>query len=270
MNAVDRRFPKSGQSYDEARRAFLFPLRYYVRYATMPAHIIGGEYISRANAGDPHAVLPLSPVSRSDEYRAWHALADGLFSDAAWRFSPRVLRSLTYREVSSLGQGGSWVYDPSPRHDVAVVQIAADAQEQVLDELFAPLTLARIADLSTKYAAGSTMTLADLFDWTRAGIFGDMQNGTAAKAGVVRRNAQMNFAKRLARLWTSPAAGTPADAQALARLQLEYLSNDAAKALRGSSSDELTRAHLEALEALAKQALDARATMAAPLPPSPT
>ena len=76
------------------------------------------------------------------------------------------------------------------------------------------------------------MTLTDLFDWTRGGIFGDIQNGKAAQAGVVLRNVQVNFAKRLAKLWTSPAAGTPPDAQALARLQLEYLVNDSATALR--------------------------------------
>jgi hypothetical protein len=264
LNAVDARFPKTGESYDEARRAFLLPLRLYVRYASMPAHVIGGEYISRAAAGDPHSYVPLQPVSRSDEYRAWQTLAGGLFSDAAWRFSPRVLRSLTYSEVSSLGQGGGWAYDPSPRHDVDVVAIAGTAQEQVIDELFAPLTLARIDSLSTKYSPGTTMTLADLFDWTRAGIFGDIENGDAAKAGVVRRNAQTNFAKKLGRLWTSPAPGTPADAQALARLQLENLTSYAARSLRASKLDEMTRAHLEALEALARQALEARATIAAP------
>ena len=269
LNDVDRRFPGSGQSYDEARRAFMLPLRLYVRYAGMPAHVIGGEYLSRAAAGDPHATIPLQPVSRSDEYRAWRMLSDGLFSDAAWRFSPRVLRSLTYSEVSFLGPGATWIYDPSPRHDVDVAGIAATAQEQVLDELFAPLTLARIDGLSMKYAPGSTMTLTDLFDWSRNGIFGDIESGAVAKAGVVRRNAQMNFAKRLARLWTSPAAGTPTDAQALARLQLEELSGYTARGLRRGRLDELTRAHLEALEALAKQALEARATMAPPGPASP-
>ncbi len=264
LNAVDRRFPKSGESYDEARRAFLLPLRLYVRYAGMPAHIIGGEYLSRAAAGDPHSYTPLQPVSRPDEYRAWQTLQSGMFSDAAWRFSPRVLRSLTYTEVSLLGSDATWAYDPSSRHDVDVVAIAGAAQEQVLDELFAPLTLSRIDGLATKYASGSTMTLADLFDWTRDGIFGDIENGTVAKAGVVRRNAQMNFAKRLGRLWTAPAAGTPTDAQAMARLQLENLTGYAARALRANKLDEMTRAHLEALQALARQALEARATIAAP------
>ncbi len=263
MNVVDRRFPAMGQSYDEARRAFMNPLRFYTEYAEMPAHIIGGEYISRANAGDPHSRPPLQPVSRPDEYRAWQTLESFLFSDAAWRYSPSVLNRLTYREESPLNVSATWIYNPPPRHDVAVVQIAGQTQGRVLGELFAPLTLQRIDDLSTKYPAGTTMTLTDLFDWTRTGIFGDIASGAIARAGVVRRNAQMQFARRLAQLWIAPAAGTPTDAQSLARLQLEFLSHDAAVALHGKS-DEITRAHLEALEALAKQALDARATLAAP------
>lgn len=269
LNAVNRRFPKQGQAYDEARRAFLLPLRYYVRYATMPAHVIGGEYVSRANAGDPHASTPLEPVSRTDEYQAWRITQNALFSDAAWRFNPRVLRMLTYSEVSSLGAAGTWVYDPTPRHDVDVVAIAGATQERVLNELFAPLTLARIDTLSTKYDPGKTMTLTDLFDWTRGGIFGDIQDGKASQAGVVVRNAQMNFAKRLAKLWTNPTRGTPPDAQALARLQLEDLVNDATTALHRSNLDEMTRAHLEALRALAQQALDARATIAGSTAPTP-
>ena len=263
MNAVDARYPKTGQPYDEARRAFTAPLRLYLRDVLMPAHIIGGEYLSRANAGDPHSTAPLRPVSRSDEYAAWKTLEDYLFSETAWHFNPNVLNRLTYSEVSSLGPSGDWVYNPSPRHDVAIVQIAQATQEAALDELFAPLTLQRIDELSTKYAAGATMTLTDLFDWSRDGIFGDLANGKVAKAGVVRRNLQVRFAKRLAQTWIAPAAGTPADAQSLARLQLVNLVRGTTTALRANLG-ELPRAHVEALRALAQQALDARATIAAP------
>jgi hypothetical protein len=265
MNAVDARFPRSGEPYDEARRAFNAPLRLYVRDASMPAHVIGGEYLSRANAGDPRSVPPLTPVPRSEELAAWKLLDDYVFSDAAWHYNPNVLNRLTYSEVSSLNGGGSWVYNPTPRHDIAIVQIAQQTQDNVLGELFAPLTLQRIDDLGTKYASGSTMTLTDLFDWSRNGIFGDISAGKAAQAGVVRRNLQMRYTKRLAQMWTAPAAGTPSDAQALARTQLEDLVASTSGALRGKS-DELTRSHLGALRALARQALDARATLAAPAP----
>lgn len=256
MDAVAKRFPAPGQSYEDARRAFTAPLNSYLRCATVPAHMIGGEYLSRANRGDPGSIIPFSAVSRTDEYYAMQLLNDRLFSDAAWHFNPDVLRRLTYNEVSAFADG-AWVYNPSPRHDVGVVQIANTAQNSALSEMFSPLRLQRIDDLGLKYAAGATMTLADLFTWTRDGIFGDIADGSVAHAGPVRRNLQTTFAKRLADMWASPAAGTPSDAQALARLQLGYLQTDTSAALRRANLDELTRAHLQALGAIATEALNA-------------
>lgn len=260
MNAVNKRFPRAGEPYDEARRAFSDPLKYYLEDVAMPAHVIGGEYVSRANAGDPHSVPPLQPVSRAAEREAWETMETYLFSDSAWHFNPDVLDRLTYSEAS-INSGGNWAYNPPSRHDVPVVAIAAQAQTRVLDELLAPLTLQRIDDLSTKYKAGTTMSLTDLFDWTRSGLFGDLTGGSIAKAGVVRRNVQIVFAKRLALMWMAPKAGTPTDAQTLARLQLEYLAAVSARALR-RGFDEQTRAHVEALHAIAMQGLEARPALA--------
>jgi hypothetical protein len=264
MNAVANRFPARGQSYDEARRAFLSPLNGYLRCAGMPAHSIGGEYLSRSAKGDPHSTAPLTPVSRSTELAAWKSLDDGLFADAPWHFKSNVLDLLVYSEYSSLGPDASWAYNPAMRHDVPIVSVVGNAQNAALDELFSPVRLQRIDDLSTKYAAGSTMTLSDLFDWAQSGIFGDIAGGAVAKDGVIRRNLQVAYAKRLSDLWTSPPSGTPADAQALARLELQNLQHDVHLGLRSPHLNELTRAHLQALEAIASDALQAHAVIAPP------
>lgn len=265
MDSVNRRFPMAGMTYADARRAFMAPLRQYVRCAQMPAHTIGGEYLSRSLSIDRGAAPPLVAVQRSDEARAWKLLAQNLFSDNAWRFNPNVLNRLTYDEVSAFTDA-SWAYSPSARHDVAVAQIAANAQDQVLSELFAPLTMQRLDDLVMKYRAGSTMSLSDLFAWSRNDIFGDVANARVGQAGIVRRNLQMRFAKRLATMWTAPHRGTPPDAQALARLSLARLDADVHRALQKRNLDDLTQAHLQALDAIAREALDARATLAAPAP----
>lgn len=262
MNAVANRFPARGQSYEEARRAFLYPLRGYLRCAAMPAHTIGGEYISRAANGDPHAGSPLTAVSRNDEYAAWKLLQAGLFADAPWRFKPRVLTMLTYDEYEWFaGPQWSWAYSPPDRHDVDVTARIGTAQDETLDELFAPLRLQRIADLSSKYGRAA-MTLPDLFNWVQSGILGDLADGRVAGDGVIRRNLQVAYAKRLAKMWLNPQPGTPSDAQGLARLQLGRLQHDAALGLRSSKLDELTRAHLEELRAIAQQALEAHAAIA--------
>jgi hypothetical protein len=269
MDAVNARFPQPGMPYDQARSAFLMPMRYYLRCAEMPAHTIGGEYLSRAQRSDPHAAQPLTPVSIASERAAWNQLDGLLFSDAAWHFNPKVLNTLTYSEYSSLTQDASWAYTPSIRHDVPIATTVETAQMSVLHELFSPLRLQRLDDMSMRYPAGATMTMADLFDWARSGIFGSIGNGSVAREGLIRRNLQTMYARFLGTMLTSPQAGTPGDAQALARVQLEDLHHAAAVALAHGHLDELTRGHLESLQSIADAALSAKEIIAAPLPSRP-
>lgn len=260
MDGVNRRFPEAGMPYDEARAAFLSPMRSYLRCATMAAHTIGGEYVSRALKGDPRSTPPLQPVSIGYERQAWNVLANGLFSDAAWRFNPHVLDMLVYSERSSLFADAKWAYNPPARHDVSVVTAVNAAQAATLAELFSPLRLQRLDDMTMKYGEGKTMTLADLFDWSRSTILGGISSG-AKHDGVVRRNLQTAYVKMLADMWTNPKPGTPSDAQALARLELTDVRHAAAAGSQSPGLDEMSRAHLQSLEAIADQALSAHASI---------
>jgi hypothetical protein len=266
MNTVNQRFPQPGMPYDQARAAFLTPMRYYLRCAVMPAHTIGGEYISRARKGDPGAAQPLTAVSLGEEHYAWDQLVNGLFSDKAFRFNPRVLNMLTYSEVSSITQDASWAYTPTPRHDVPIATTVGATQMGVLRELFAPLRLQRIDELQTRYAPGSTMSMSDLFNWAQSGIFGSIADGSASHEGVIRRNLQTMYAKFLGTMLTAPAPGTPGDAQSLARVQLENLRHESAVAAGRAHVDELTKGHLESLEAIADAALNAKMNISVPAP----
>ncbi|HEY5093806.1 MAG TPA: zinc-dependent metalloprotease [Candidatus Eremiobacteraceae bacterium] len=260
MNSVNQRFPALERPNDDAREAFGVPLRQYGRCASMPSRYIGGEYLSRSRAGDPGGAAPLAFVPRSQEVRAWQQMDHYLFSDSAWQFNPSVLTHLTYSEQSVLSSGGAWAYNPSDRHDVAIVEFAGLAQDTAFNEMFAPLTLQRIDDLSVKYGQGRTMNLADLFDWAQASVFGDISRGRSASDGVVLRNLQSRYARRLATLWVKPRAGTPDDARSLAHSKLVMLQHDARVAAGRGGLDEMTVAHLEALESIAGEALSAQAT----------
>jgi Met-zincin/Domain of unknown function (DUF5117)/Domain of unknown function (DUF5118) len=263
MDSVDARFPERGMPYDEARAAFTTDMGGYLRCVYDPVHTIGGEYLSRAQRGDPGAIAPLTPVTLAQDRDAWDQLDAGLFSDAAWRFNPRVLDSLTYSEVSVPLMSANWAYEPSPHHGVSILLAVGAAQQSALAELFSPVRLQRIDEFSLRYAPGATMTLTDLFDWTRAGIFGDIAGGATAHEGPVRRNLQTTYATLLGQMITSPRPGTPGDAQALARLQLEDLQHATAAALQRGGLDEMARAQLEALRSIADQYLSARATLSA-------
>ncbi len=264
MNTVDQRFPQAGMPYEQARDAFLMPLHLDLRCATMAADIIGGEYLSRSLKGDPDASAPLTAVPLARERSAWSALSSGLFSDSAWTIDPSVLRTLGYSEDSSLSGGGKWSYNPPPRHDVGVANIVLNAQIGVLHALLSPLRMDRLDDMSTKYGQGDTMDLADLFDWAQSTIFGDIAAG-GAHDGLIQRNLQTSYARLLSHMWIGPKA-MPDDGRALARLELQNLARAATTGAPLASSD-VERAHLEALAALAQQALRARATIAAPPPP---
>ena len=258
MNTVDQRFPEAGKPYDQARQAFMAPFQLDLRCAAMAADVIGGEYLSRSLKGDPDATVPLTPVPIALQRSAWSNLRDRLFSDSAWKINPRVLNKLRSSEDEALANEWKWGYNPPPRHDVGVATIVNHAQVATLHALFSPLRLERLDDMSTKYGDGTTMDLADLFDWTQSAIFGDVASG-GAQDGLIERNLQTSYATLLSQLWIAPAKREPSDAQALARLELQSLAHDAATGAP-LASNEIERAHLEALAALAQRALHARTT----------
>jgi hypothetical protein len=256
MRVVDQRWPRAGHSYEEERNAYGWLLVHYLRCDDISLHFIGGEYLSRAHKGDPGGGVPLQPVSRKDEQRAFGILDRYLFSENAWHFRPALLNSLVYTEQAPIW-GGNWAYNPPARHDVAVASVASAIQADALQLMFQPLMLQRLDDLAMKSSPGQTMSLADLFDWTQASVYGDLRSRGYAPTQV-RRNLQQWYARYLINLWLKPEAGTPYDAQSLARFKLGQLQGDVRSALSRGGSDELTRAHLENLDTIVSRALDTR------------
>ncbi len=253
MDSLDRRFPLTEEPYESEREAFGTLIGSYSSCATVMSHYIGGEALSRARRGDHHGPMPLTPLSRKEEQRAYAALDQYLFSDTAWQFSPATLRRLVYAEHSPFTNFG---YDPPARHDISVMQQAARFQNRALAYMFAPLTLERIDELPLKAKPAQTMTLTDLFEWTQHSIYGDI--GHESSSSVIHRSLQRRYANLLSTLVLAPAKGTPWDAQAFARYELRDLSNRLGTALKTRNLDLQTRVHYEALHADVTRALDAR------------
>ena len=181
-------------------------------------------------------------MPRAEEKRAYAMLDKYLLAEDNWHFSQTTLQRLVYTEYMPFADFG---YDPQARHDVPIVELVGAMQARALADMFAPVVLQRLADMPTKAAPGSTMTLADLFTWTQRSIFGDLALGRPTTQ--IRRNEQRAYARMLARLATRPARDTPPDAQALARLELTNVAGDAKRALAKPVLDLQTRAHLVAL-----------------------
>jgi hypothetical protein len=250
---IDRRFPAYQQPWQDERTAFLSLMNRYSTCASSLTHYVAGEYLTRNRIGDPGVHTALSPVPRAEELRAFSLLDKYLFADSNWHFSRATLQRLVYTEYMPFANFG---YDPQPRHDLPVVEIVGALQTRALSNMFAPLVLQRLADMPTKAAAGSTMTLEDLFTWTQTSVFGGLDAGRPSTQ--IRRNLQRAYARMLARMITAPLPGTPLDAQALARLELTSVDGQTKRALAKSGLDLQTRAHLVSLQADVERALDAK------------
>ncbi len=259
VRSIAARYPRSGDGFDPARTAFADLIGHYTTNAFILEHYIGGEYVNRSHAGDPgFNGIPLSAVPRSDEQRAFGLMDRYVFSDGAWDFSPSLLRRLVYTEWVTDFPQPQWAYDPQPRHDMPISVIAQQLQAGLLGRMFQPLMLQRLDDLSMKYPAGSTMSLSDLFGWTRKSVFGDLDTNGLADVPEIHRDLQQTYARMLAHMVLHPDDGTPYDAQSLARSELKALQASTHRALASAKLDSVTRAHLEALADLSTQTLEAR------------
>ncbi len=258
ISQADTRFPRAERSYSDLQRAFGALVGQYGRCTSAVARFIGGEYVARARRGDPHAALPLSPVPKTEETRAFKTLESNLFSADAWNFSPRLLRTAVSQYLYD-----DWDGHFAPRHDVAVEQIALAYQRSAIARMFAPVTLQRLDDMQNKYGSKETMNIADLFTWMQSAIFADVAHPHGGNIPLVRRNLQRSYASMLSRLANDPATGTPSDAQALARYELKNLSSQIASSLSKNNLDLMTRAHLASLDTDVQRALKAQAVIGA-------
>lgn len=250
IGSVGYRFPRKENSYVDLQQAFATLVGQSARCSQVVSRYIGGEYISRALRGDPHAQMPLSAVPRATQVRAFKVLDDNLFSANAWNFSPALLRQavMQYRF-------DDWNSDFAPRHDMNVASLAARYQAIVISRMFAPTTLERMDDMSFKYGKGKTADIGDLFTWLQSAVYNDISHPKGGDIPLVRRNLQHNYAALLSQVANAPQLGTPSDAVALARYELGSLHRQIMRSLQNNNLDLLTRAHLSSLDTDVQRAL---------------
>lgn len=259
VSKISKRFTAPGDTHDAQQQAFAAAWRVIARCVSFANHYVGGEYVSRAHVGDPGAPSPLTAVSRSDERRAFNLLQSRLLGPQAFSYPAQTLRQMVYSEWVTDFPQPVWAYNPPLRHDVPVATLAEALQAATLSRLFQPSMLQRLDDLSLKYPPGATMSLADLFSWTQAAVYGDLRSGKAPTE--IHRSVQQWYARLLAGIVLAPAAGTPFDAQSLARAQLVDLRSALGEPRGRTGLDPLTAAHYASLQALVEKTLNAQIAM---------
>ncbi len=250
MASIDRLWPQPGHDYGEETNVFQGLLGQYLRCSGTISHFIGGQYLSRAHRGNPGSQPPIVPVPRSVEQRAFSLLNRYIFDTSRLGIRASTLQHLGYSEWAGYGFTGwegygnlpTWAYDPPQRHDFPLAQHIERTQLGVIDFLFQPAVLTRI-DENPQEATSPTMSIADLFTWLHSGIFGNLRSSTIP---LLSRNLQLAYVGRLATLAGKPPAGTPTDAQSLARVELARIAREAQQA-QSARHDPMTSAHLQNL-----------------------
>jgi len=116
-------------------------------------------------------------------------------------------------------------------------------QSNTLDELFAPLVLARL-ERNPLLTSGRTLGLSGFFDLMHRAILSEIAAPGIHNISLLRRNLQSMYVTKLLAVVNSPAAGTPSDAQALARFELKRVQSEAEERAHLGGVDEVTQAHL--------------------------
>jgi hypothetical protein len=254
--------PLHGNAYEDATGMFRGALARYLGLASKAAHFVGGQYISRAHRGDPGAEAPIVPVPLATQKRAFDIVDQYLFSDKNLNFAPQVLNKLGYSEWAGYGYVGwegygnlpVWAYNPPARHDFPVVDSIGRTQAAVINQMFNPVVLGRLQQNPLE-SVGATLSMSQLFGWMQSSVYRELADRNARSISLLRRNLQSIYEEKLVALATAPAAGTPAQAQSLARLQLARLQSAANAKLNVGELDDATQAHLMTLAQKAASAL---------------
>ena len=141
------------------------------------------------------------------------------------------------------------------RIDYPLHEVIADMHKQTLKELFLPIRLERIQDVSLRLPSGSeTFALADLFDGVATAVWAPVSKGPT----IYQRSLQRMHVQKMIQIMIKPDSRTPADAQALARLILNEIEGQ----LQGApkSPSRINQAHNNEILALIKTAKNASAT----------
>jgi hypothetical protein len=257
IGRLDASYPRDDRPYYQERRTFDTMLGAYERAALLAARYIGGVYTSRDHRGQAGGRAPFSPVPRAESRRAFALLADHVFSSRAFRFSPQLLDDLGPDHYLHRG------VDSVERPDFPIEEVVGDVQDGVMFKLFSPDVMSRLADQELKVARpDETMSLADLFGWTRAAVWDDapgVRSIDPMHRALQRRYTNLLVAFSLAPSFVVQAIGYPGDTASLARFELRRIADHLDALLRSRNLDTATRAHLEDMQSRVRHALEPNA-----------
>jgi hypothetical protein len=247
--------------YPTLRRAMDGLMEQYGIALGIAVKYVGGQYQYRDHKGQPGAREPLIPVPAARQREALDFLSQRAFAADAFPIRPELLSKLGPNRWSHWGVGDNFGISTGARLDYNLNDKKLAIQRALVEALTSPSLLARLREAESRSAEAFRMS--ELFDRMTRGLWGEV--ATPAGAGFkaldgtsTRRDLQRAYVDRLAALMIDPPAGTPDDARALARLQLQRIDQRCSRVLTaGAPMGDYARAHLIETRARIKRSVEA-------------
>ena len=231
---------RDNSPFVEVTNAYTQLMNEYARAVAPAVKYIGGQYMNRDHVGDGRD--PFVNIPKAKQLEALELLVDRIFAEGALALSPAVLQSFGTNGFEHWGSNRTI----RGRADFPFHARTLELQSSVLNQILDPSRLARIRDGETKFGAGQVATMPEVLGSLTTAIWSELGLGTIS---ADRRDLQRAYLDAMARLVVNPRVGTPADARALARWELDQL-RDRIDSAQSGASDAYTQAHL--FEALAR------------------
>lgn len=252
--SFEARILGEGGSFPVLRRAMDTLLGQYNLALGMAVKYVGGQYFERAHRGQPGGGAPLRPVEAVKQREAMDFIAQEAFSAEAFHLSAGRLNRLAPDRWSHWGNG------PSGRFDYDLGARVLAVQANLLDRLLEPSMLGRVREAESR--AADPFRLTEHFDRLTRNLWGEVGGAATSEFRALgrtgtRRDLQRLYVDRLSTLMLTPPPGTPDDARALARLQLQRIDGRCGTMLAGVTMSDEIRAHLLETRARISRASDA-------------
>ena len=232
MKDVKSKFSKTGESYQELRRAYYLLSGQRATAVNVISRFIGGVYVDRAMIGQEGGTQPFTPVSLEDQKRAMDALKKYAFAPDAFS-APNDL----YNDLAMQRRGYNFMRGTE---DPKIHQQVLTYQSNVLRHLLHRNTLQRITD-SELYgnAYGLSTFMTDLNSSIfKADIFGNVNS--------FRQNLQLSYTNMLIDMLTGKQSSRYTNnAKSMALYNLKQIRNMAAPS--GNVSSKAHKQHLRTL-----------------------
>jgi hypothetical protein len=232
-----------GQPYEYLRRNFDRGFTQLSTVSELAAKYIGGVSLLRDNAGSGRA--PITPTSADKQRIALNLLADSLFSESNFRYSPEFLSRLSVdfleREDgvwSNLGPAGT--YNAS----ISLPDRVLNLQRSVLTKLTADGVAKRLTDSPALTGEKApALSINELYSTLQSRIWSEADNGSATTP--MRRALQREYLRWMVFTLKRESGNTPGDARVIVRAQAKQLLAKLDSARRNASGSVEHRAHMD-------------------------